>query len=97
MQKWKALLMPLTVYDSFGLLTFSLRKLNLPSDTNLLDCFIRLAPLNKQTTSFDIEGTNTSGNFGIAGNVTYMHRNLFRGAEVFQLSFLGGGLNGLNS
>jgi hypothetical protein len=60
------------------------------SDTNLLDCFIRLAPLNKQTTSFDIEGTNTSGNFGVAGNVTYMHRNLFRGAEVFQLSFLGG-------
>jgi len=59
-------------------------------DTNLLDCYIRLAPLNKQSTSFDIEGTNTSGNFGVAGNVTYMHRNLFRGAEVFQLSFLGG-------
>ncbi len=59
-------------------------------DTNLLDCFIRLAPLNKQSTSFDIEGTNTAGNFGVAGNVTYMHRNLFRGAEVFQLSFLGG-------
>jgi len=60
------------------------------SDTNLLDCFIRLAPLNKQSTSFDIEGTNTSGNFGVAGNVTYLHRNLFRGAEVFQLSFLAG-------
>jgi outer membrane protein assembly factor BamA len=60
------------------------------SDTNLLDCYVRLAPLNKQSTSFDIEGTNTSGNFGVAGNVTYLHRNLFRGAEVFQLSFLGG-------
>ena len=60
------------------------------NDTNLLDCHVRLAPLNKQSTSFDIEGTNTSGNFGVAGNVTYMHRNLFRGAEVFQLSFLGG-------
>jgi len=60
------------------------------NDSNLLDCFVRLAPLNKQSTSFDIEGTNTSGNFGVAGNVTYMHRNLFRGAEVFQLSFLGG-------
>jgi len=59
-------------------------------DTNLLDCYIRLAPLNKQSTSFDIEGTNTSGNFGVAGNVTYLHRNLFRGAEVFQISFLGG-------
>lgn len=60
------------------------------NDTNLLDCYVRLAPLNKQSTSFDIEGTNTSGNFGVAGNVTYMHRNLFRSAEVFQLSFLGG-------
>jgi len=61
-----------------------------PNDTNLLDCYVRLAPLNKQSTSFDIEGTNTSGNFGVAGNVTYMHRNLFRGAEVFQISLLGG-------
>lgn len=60
------------------------------NDSNLLDGYVRLAPLNKQSTSFDIEGTNTSGNFGVAGNVTYMHRNLFRGAEVFQLSFLGG-------
>ena len=60
------------------------------NDSNLLDCYVRLAPLNKQSTSFDIEGTNTSGNFGVAGNVTYLHRNLFRGAEVFQISLLGG-------
>ncbi len=60
------------------------------NDSNLLDCNIRLAPLNKQATSFDIEGTNTSGNFGVAGNLTYQHRNLFRGAEVFQMSFRGG-------
>ena len=58
-------------------------------DTNLLDCHIRLAPLNKQSTSFDVEGTNTSGNLGIAGNINYQHRNLFKGAEVFQLSFKG--------
>lgn len=60
------------------------------NDSNLLDCKVRLAPLNKQSTSFDIEGTNTSGNFGVAGNVTYMHRNIFNGAEVFQVSLLGG-------
>ncbi len=59
------------------------------NDTNLLDCNIRLAPLNKQSTSFEIEGTNTSGNLGIAGNINYMHRNLFKGAEVFQLTFRG--------
>jgi len=58
-------------------------------DSNLLDCIIRLAPLNKQSTSFDIEGTNTSGNFGVAGNITYQHRNLFKGAEIFQLQFKG--------
>lgn len=58
-------------------------------DSNLLDCNIRLAPLNKQSTSFDIEGTNTSGNFGVAGNIYYQHRNLFKGAEVFQLRLKG--------
>ena len=61
----------------------------LNQDSNLLDCHIRLAPLNKQSTSFDIEGTNTSGNFGIAGNINYQHRNLFRGAEVFQIRLKG--------
>ncbi len=58
-------------------------------DTNLLNCNIRLAPLSKQSTSFDIEGTNTSGNFGVAGNIYYQHRNLFKGAEVFQLRLKG--------
>jgi hypothetical protein len=59
------------------------------NDTNLLDCHIRLAPLSKQAISFDIEGTNTSGNLGVAGNVNFQHRNLFRGAEVFQLNLKG--------
>ncbi len=58
-------------------------------DTPLLDCNIRLAPLSKQAVSFDVEGTNTSGNLGIAGNVNYQHRNVFRGAEIFQLNFKG--------
>lgn len=58
-------------------------------DSNLLDCYIRLAPLNKQSTSFDIEGTNTSGNLGVAGNINYQHRNLFHGAEVFQIKLRG--------
>ncbi len=74
----------------FRFVDIQFKEVTSVSDTNLLDCYIRLAPLNKQSTSFDIEGTNTSGNFGVAGNVTYLHRNLFWGAEVFQLSFLGG-------
>ncbi len=59
------------------------------NDSNLLNCYIRLAPLNKQAISFDVEGTNSSGNLGVAGNINYTHRNLFRGAEVFQMNFKG--------
>ena len=58
-------------------------------DTNLLDCNIRLAPMSKQAVSFDLEGTNTSGNLGVAGNLNYKHRNLFKGAEIFQVNFKG--------
>jgi outer membrane protein assembly factor BamA len=58
-------------------------------DTQLLDCYIRLAPVNKQSVSLDVEGTNTSGNLGIAGNVNYRHRNLLNGAELLHLNFKG--------
>lgn len=74
----------------FRFVDIQFKEVDAANDSNLLDCFVRLAPLNKQATSFDIEGTNTSGNFGVAGNLTYQHRNLFRGAEVFQMSFRGG-------
>ncbi len=43
----------------------------------------------KQNYSFDLEGTNTSGDLGVAGNLNYQHRNLFRGAEIFDISLRG--------
>lgn len=73
----------------FRFVDIQFRETRARNDSNLLDCYIRLAPLSKQSTSFDIEGTNTSGNFGVAGNVTYQHRNLFRGAEVFEINLRG--------
>lgn len=73
----------------FRFVDIQFAEANENNDSNLLDCNIRLAPLNKQSTSFDIEGTNTSGNLGVAGNIYYQHRNLFKGAEVFQLRLKG--------
>lgn len=73
----------------FRFVDIQFKEPTLSRDSNLLDCHIRLAPLSKQSTSFDIEGTNTSGNFGVAGNINYQHRNLFKGAELFQVSFKG--------
>ncbi len=73
----------------FRFIDIQFTQSGLKKDTNLLDCNIRLAPLTKQSVSFNVEGTNTSGNLGIAGNVNYRHRNLFRGAEIFQLNLKG--------
>lgn len=43
----------------------------------------------KQNASIDIEGTNTSGNLGVAGNINYQHRNLLGGAEIFDITLKG--------
>ncbi|MDP3644623.1 MAG: BamA/TamA family outer membrane protein [Bacteroidota bacterium] len=51
----------------------------------LLDCRMQLSPLPRQNISVDVEGTNSSGNLGIAGNFNFQHRNVFSGAEVFDL------------
>ena len=58
-------------------------------ENNLLDCQMQLSPLTRQSVSFDVEGTNTSGNFGIAGNLNYQHRNLFHGAEILMVNMKG--------
>ncbi len=51
-----------------------------------LDCTFNLSPLSRQAFSIDIEGTNSSGNLGIAGSFNYTHRNLFKGAEILKLN-----------
>jgi outer membrane protein assembly factor BamA len=73
----------------FRLIDIQFQETQTPEDTNMLECMIRLAPLNRQSTSFDVEGTNTSGNFGVAGNLNYQHRNLFKGAEIFNIKIKG--------
>ncbi len=52
----------------------------------LLDCYINLTQAKSQSFTLDLEGTNSNGNMGAAIRVGYQHRNLFRGAEVFNAS-----------
>lgn len=54
-------------------------------DTIDLECIIDITPENRQSISVDVEGTNTSGDWGAALNTTYKNRNLFHGAEYFSL------------
>ena len=53
----------------------------------MLDCYIQLTPGLPQSYSASIEGTNSLGNLGVAGNLGYQHKNLFRGGEIFDLQF----------
>ena len=55
----------------------------------LLNCYIQLTPYTTQSYSVEVEGTNTSGNVGVAGNINYKHNNLFKGAEIFDLKLKG--------
>jgi outer membrane protein assembly factor BamA len=56
----------------------------------ILDCHIQLSPILKQSFTVETEGTNRSGNAGIAGSIVFQNRNLFKGAEVFELRLKGG-------
>ena len=51
---------------------------------------ILLAPQARQEYQIELEGTNSSGNFGIAGNFVYKNKNIFRGAETFTFKIKGG-------
>ncbi|HVA98834.1 MAG TPA: hypothetical protein VNG53_08065, partial [Bacteroidia bacterium] len=57
---------------------------------NLLDCYVELSPVVKQAFTVETEGTNTSGDLGVSGSLIYQNKNLFKGAEVLQISFKGG-------
>jgi outer membrane protein assembly factor BamA len=54
---------------------------------NLLQCYIQLSPSRPQSYAFEIEGTNSSGNLGAAGNIKYQHKNLLKGAEILDVQF----------
>lgn len=61
----------------------------------LLHCYIQLSSSKAQSYTFEIEGTNSSGNLGAAGSVGYKHKNLLRGGEVFDMRFRTAGENQL--
>lgn len=54
-----------------------------------LNCTIQLDPFVIQSYTTELEGTNSSGNFGTAGNLIYQHRNLFHGAEILDMRLKG--------
>lgn len=64
------------------------------NDDETLTAYINLRSLEKFGLSWDADFT-TSGNkpFGILGKLGFLNRNVFRGAEIFELSFQGSFVN----
>lgn len=50
---------------------------------------VLLLPFSQQSYTVEVEGTNSSGDYGFAGNLTYQHKNLFHGAEIFETKVKG--------
>ena len=60
-----------------------------PDGNPTLDCIIQLSPSIRQAYTVSLEGTNSLGNLGIAGNLGYQHKNIFRGGELLDVVLLG--------
>jgi hypothetical protein len=54
-----------------------------------LDCNIQLTPVSRQSFSVELEGTNSGGNLGGALNFIYSNKNMFHGAEQFNMKLKG--------
>ena len=53
----------------------------------ILNCEIRLSPALRQSYKVELETSTTSSFYGIATTLGYQNRNLFRGAELVDMSF----------
>ena len=60
------------------------------ADSNTVDCTINLAQSKLQGFKLNIEASsNSSGLFGVSPQLSYYHKNIFRGGEWLNLSFMG--------
>ncbi len=73
--------------NQFQFLNIRFEKKDTPATAEYgsLHCIIQLSPHSMQSYSFELEGSNSSGNIGFAGNFNYQHRNLFKGAEILDV------------
>lgn len=56
---------------------------------NKLLCLITAVPEKKQRINTNLDATNSGGFFGLGAGIGYMHRNLFKGSEVFTAGLKG--------
>lgn len=87
--------------NRLSILKFINIKTQLAGGEEWVDVYVLLTPGKSQTISFEIEGTNSEGDLGVAASVGYSHRNVGKGSETLTARFRGayeslsGNLDGL--
>ena len=75
----------------FGLFKFVNVKTVPNREKKTLDHYLNLTTHQMESVSGELEINNRQGNiFGTAGKISYVNRNIFRGAERFELALSGG-------
>ena len=78
-------------YRLFRNVNIEFDSVSTPKDSlNLLDCRITMQQNDVHSFTVQAEGTNSEGDLGIKGSFSYTNRNIFHGAETFQLSLKAG-------
>ena len=75
-------------YNSFANLSAlkytTVRMMEVPG-SDVLDCYIMFERNKRMSVDFELDGTNTAGDFGVAASVTIADKNLFKGSEQLSL------------
>lgn len=58
-------------------------------DNELLEAYILLSPTKKMGVTVELEGTNSEGDLGVGGGLTFQHRNLAHGGETLTAKLRG--------
>lgn len=58
-------------------------------DTTKLNIYVMLTKNKPKSISFQLDGTNSAGDLGAAAALSFQHRNLFKGSELFSLRLRG--------
>lgn len=88
-------------FNRLGILKFINIRFVPTDDPDAIDAYILLTPGKSQSVAFELEGTNSEGDLGVAASVSYTHRNIGKGSETFSTKLRGayesisGNLDGL--
>lgn len=73
-------------YQAFSRLNIvkfiNIRMVPVPGEEGELDAYILLTRSKSQSVAFELEGTNSEGDLGVAASITYTHSNIARGSET---------------